>query len=134
MITIIRNRLKTSTFLFRLLSTKTFANVVSFFLSNIDYSNIFVICVESISKSIMWNSSNRCQFKQKKIENRRVIESIVVSNEINLNYVFREYQYEKISIRLKNNKNIIDVCMNFDNFLIINNQKFFVQQLFDAII
>ena len=73
-------------------------------------------------------------FSTKKVKNRRVIELIVASNEINSNYVFREYQYKKISTRLKSNKNIIDVCINFDNFIIMNNKKFFVQQLSNAII
>ena len=70
----------------------------------------------------------------KKIENRRVIESIVVSNEASSNYAFREYQYEKISVRLKSNKNIVDVCVNFDNFIIMNERKFLIQQLSNAII
>ena len=70
----------------------------------------------------------------KKIENRRVIESIVASNEVNSSYVFREYQYEKISTRLKNNKNIIDVCVNSNNFMTMNDKRFFVQQLSNAII
>ena len=70
----------------------------------------------------------------KKIENRRVIESIVASNETNSNYAFREYQYEKVSIRLKSNKNIVDVCVNFDNFMIMNKRKFLTQQLSNAII
>ena len=70
----------------------------------------------------------------KNVENRRVIESIVASNETSPSYVFREYQYEKISARLKDNKDIIDACVNSDNLITMNGRKFLVQQLSNAII
>ena len=130
--------------------TKTFKNV-NFFISFIIDSHVCERCFITFffKNQLFKHFRNSCwinfeinyvksikssSISTKKVENRRVIESIVVSNEANSNYAFREYQYEKISIRLKSNKNIVDVCVNFDNFMIINERKFLIQQLSNAII
>ena len=50
------------------------------------------------------------EFSQK----RRVIQSFVRFDEINFDYVFREYQYDQVTIKLDNNIESIKICIDID--------------------
>ena len=64
--------------------------------------------------------------------NRRVIQFIVRFDEINFDYVFREYQYNQIIVKLDNNIENIKICIDIDCFVIMIDRKFFTQLLFNV--
>ena len=64
--------------------------------------------------------------------NRRVIQSIIRFDEINSDYVFREYQYDQIIVKLNNSIENIKICIDIDCFVIMIDRKFFTQLLFNV--
>ena len=66
--------------------------------------------------------------------NRRVIQFIVRFDEINSDYVFREYQYDQTIVKLDNNIENIKICIDIDCFVIMIDRKFFIKLLFDVFV
>ena len=95
---------------------------------------IFVIKLSFIV-SISQKNSNAKIFHEKVYEfshKRRVIRSIVRFDEINSDYVFREYQYDQITVKLNNNVENIKICIDIDCFVTMIDRKFFTQLLLDV--
>ena len=102
---------------------------------------IFVIKLSS-TVSIFQRNSNAKIFHEKTYEfshaffsiNRRVIQSIVRSDEINSDYVFREYQYDQTTVKLNNNIESIKICIDIDCSVIMIDRKFLTQLLFNVFV
>ena len=61
--------------------------------------------------------------------NRRVIQSVVRSDEASSDYAFREYQYEQATVKLDNSSENIKICIDIDCFVIMIDRKFLTQLL-----
>ena len=95
---------------------------------------IFVIKL-LFTVSISRKNSNAKVFHEKTYEfshKRRVIRSIVRFDETNSDYVFREYQYDQITVKLNNNVENTKICIDIDCFVIMIDRKFFTQLLLDV--
>ena len=61
--------------------------------------------------------------------NRRVIQFIVRFDETNSDYVFREYQYDQIIVKLNNSIENIKICIDIDCSVTMTDRKFLTQLL-----
>ena len=103
-------------------------------------SHVDHVDVVSIIKLSFSFTSNIKIFRKKIYEfshfffsiNRRVIQFIVRFDEINFDYVFREYQYNQTIVKLDNSNENIKICIDIDCFVIIIDRKFFTQLLFNV--
>ena len=108
-----------------------------FIVSHVDH--VDVVSIIKLSFSFI---SNIKIFRKKIYEllhaffsiNRRVIQFIVRFDEINFDYVFREYQYDQTIVKLNNNIENIKICIDIDCFVIIIDRKFFIQLLFNVFV
>ena len=90
--------------------------------------------------SIFQKNSNAKIFHEKTYElshafssvNRRVIQSIVRFDETSSDYVFREYQYDQVTVKLDNNIESIKICIDIDCFVTMIDRKFLTQLLFNV--
>ena len=64
--------------------------------------------------------------------NRRVIQSIVRSDEVSFDYAFREYQYDQIIVKLDSSIESIKICIDTDCSVTMIDRKFFTKLLFDV--
>ena len=61
--------------------------------------------------------------------NRRVIQSVVRSDEASSDYAFREYQYEQATVRLDSSSENIKICIDTDCSVTMIDRKFLTQLL-----
>ena len=66
--------------------------------------------------------------------NRRVIQSIVRSDEASSDYAFREYQYDQATVRLDSSIEDIKICIDTGCSVTMVDRKFFTQLLFDVFV
>ena len=64
--------------------------------------------------------------------NRRVIQFIVRSDEVNFDYAFREYQYDQTIVKLNSSIENIKICIDIDCLVTITDRKFLTQLLFNV--
>ena len=102
---------------------------VSFFFRNQLFKHLRHTCWIEVDFNHVVSMTSATRSASNQAENRRLIQFVVVSNQINLDYVFREYQYDKMSMRLKNNQTIINICVDIDNLIIMKERDFFTQLL-----
>ena len=89
----------------------------------------------SFTVSISQRNSNAKTSHEKTYElshTRRVIQSIVRSDEVNFDYAFREYQYDQITVRLDSNTEDTKICIDTDCSVTMTDRKFLTQLLLNV--
>ena len=116
---------------------KHLRNACWFDIEHVDHAISVIKLSSSLIVSISQKNSNIKTSREKIYElshasssvNRRVIQSVVRSDEASSDYAFREYQYEQATVRLDSSSENIKICIDTDCSVTMIDRKFLTQLL-----